>query len=131
MTIYLAGSWTQKSAVRYARGKFQAAGIKVQSDWIDSPDEAGHVELRASAYRDLQQLHGADALVIMSVERSEGKASEFMFAYCAGKPIVVVGNHDLNIFYHLDKVTLVNTIQEAIDSLHQLVEVKLDALRHG
>ncbi len=117
MTIYLAGSWTQKSAVRYARDKFQAVGIKVQSDWIDAPDEVGHEQLRASAYRDLAQLDGADAFVVLSVEKSEGKASEFMFAYCNSKPIIVVGNHDLNIFYHLDNVTLVNTIQEAIDAL--------------
>ena len=58
MTIYLAGSWSQKSAVRYARDKFQAVGIKVQSDWIDAPDEVGHEQLRASAYRDLAQLDG-------------------------------------------------------------------------
>ncbi len=121
MTIYLAGSWRLKSSVRYARGKFEAVSIKVQSDWIDSPDEVGHAELRASAYRDLQQLEGADALVLMSVEKSDGKASEFMYAYCNRKPIVVVGNHDLNIFYHLDNVILVNTIQEAIDALRVAV----------
>lgn len=124
MTIYLAGPWVCKPLVREARASLEAAGIIVQADWIDKHG-SGDAEVAAAwqteAYRDLEQVRGADRVVVIAVPgiKSEGKASEFMAAYLWGKRPIVIGDHTQNIFYHLDQVVRVATVEEAIDALHQ------------
>jgi nucleoside 2-deoxyribosyltransferase len=120
MTIYLAGPWVCKPAVREARAKFEAAGIKVQADWIDGHGEAlTEKDCRDQAYHDLEQIRGADALVVLSLLKSSGKESEYAFAYAWGKPTISVGNESDNIFYSLAHNTCVNTVEEAIDALYR------------
>ena len=124
MTIYLAGPWVCKPAVREARAKFEAAGIKVRADWIDfhgdiaDDDPDREAKLQHEAYHDLEQIRGAEAFVVLSIEKSSGKESEFMYAYLHRKPCIVVQNVSNNIFYHLAAVTRVNNVEEAISALH-------------
>lgn len=118
MTIYLAGPWSRKPDVRIARAQFEAAGITVQSDWIDfHPDGiVDPTELQRQAYKDLAQINNADAFVVLNLEVSEGKASEFMYAYCNAIPCISVGETP-NIFHNLAAVNRVATVEEAIRAL--------------
>lgn len=122
MTIYLAGPWACKPAIREARAKFEAAGIHVQADWIDhhGAAEGDPAELRRQAYHDLEQIRGADRFVVLAIPgvKSEGKASEFMYAYQGRKHPIVIGDSSQNIFYSLPQTTCVDTVEEAIDALH-------------
>lgn len=121
MTVYLAGPWSCKPEVRAARAQFEAAGITVLSDWIDHhPDGTVEpAELRRQAYKDLAQIHITDAFVVLNLEVSEGKASEFMFAYCHQIPCISVGPTP-NLFHHMAKVIHVATVEEAINAVHQI-----------
>ena len=118
MTIYLAGPWARKPEVRLAREEFQRAGFDVCADWIDwhGISEPTDAVLREEALHDLRQIHSADAFVVLNLELSEGKASEFMWAYSKHKPTVSVGP-TTNIFHTL-ATHRVNTVEEAIDALH-------------
>ncbi len=134
MTIYLAGPWHRKPDVRLARAQFEAAGIRVLANWIDHHSGAHSAEeLQEQAYTDLMQINEADGIVVLQLEKSEGKSAEMMYAYCNYRhsepdsfllrPIIVVGEHDIenpvNIFHYLPGVTRVHTIEEAISALRQ------------
>jgi hypothetical protein len=133
-TIYLAGPWHRKDDVRLARAQFRDAGIRVLADWIDHHNGSHTAaELQAEAFRDLMQIDEADALVVLQLEKSEGKSAELMFAYCNyritsfpaanRRPIIVVGEHDLanpvNVFHYLPGILRVHTIEEAIHALRE------------
>ena len=120
MRIYLAAPFNRKADTQKARAQFEAAGIDVKSDWIDfHPDGVvDAAELQRQAYKDLAQIDAADAFVVLNLEVSEGKASEFMFAYCNEIPCISVGPTP-NIFHHLKNVIRVETVEEAIAELQQ------------
>ena len=122
MTIYLAGPWDAKPAVRAARQQFEDAGITVLASWIDHHGKADDDarELACQASIDLRQITEAHVFVVLAIPglKSEGKASEFMYAYTRDKRTIVVGDHTQNIFYHLAGVELYKTVEEAIHALH-------------
>ena len=137
MTIYLAGPWDAKPAVRAARQQFENAGITVLATWIDHHGSADDDtrELSRQAYIDLHQINKAEVFVVLAIPglKSEGKASEFMYAYTRDKRTLVVGDHTQNIFYHLAGVELYKTVEEAIIALHtpRYEETVSDLSAHG
>jgi nucleoside 2-deoxyribosyltransferase len=115
--IYLAGPWARREEVRAARDKFTAAGVNVKARWIDlSPtpeDEKNPVVLTGEAINDLEDLDNADAVVVLNLEKSEGKAVETGYALAAGVPVIIIGERT-NVFHYLPEVSIVETIEEAI-----------------
>ncbi len=118
--VYLAAPWSHKADARLARAKFEAAGITVQADWIDLHPEgvSDHALLQHEAYRDLEQIRGADAFVMLALGPSSGgKDSEFMAAYLWNKPCIIVGDTG-NVFFHLASVEMVMSVEEAISAVY-------------
>jgi nucleoside 2-deoxyribosyltransferase len=123
MRIYLAGPWARREEVREARKAFLAAGIEVNAQWLDVPDiaQAGQTvetqehlyDLRAEAQRDLDDIAKSDAMVVMNLEKSEGKAVEQGIAIAQGLPLVVVGRRS-NVFQYLERVRVFDTVDDAI-----------------
>ena len=137
ITAYLGGPWDCKPAVRAARQQFEDAGITVLASWIDHHGKADDDarELSRQADIDLRQINEADVFVVLAIPgiKSEGKASEFMYAYTRDKRTIVVGDHTQNIFYHLAGVELYNTVEDSIRALHtpRYEETVSDLSAHG
>lgn len=124
--IYLAGPWVRRADVREARNVFQQSGIAVGSRWIDF-DAEGQDEHNAStqqreALNDWEDIHAADALVLLNLEKSEGKAVETGMALVRGIPVIVIGQRS-NVFHYLPQVTIVETIGDAIAKLQDGITV--------
>ena len=120
MTVYLAGPWIAKAQVKEARAKLEAAGIKVRASWIDNHGSDSHAGLQREAIVDFNQILEADALVLLNLAKSEGKATELGYAYGLGKRILVVGRPedlDRNVFYNLPHIEHFPALEGAIQCL--------------
>ena len=120
MKIYLAAPWVNQVEARQARDLFVARGITVTSGWLDHANTDDPCELERQALSDLADLESANAFVLLNLGKSEGKAFEFGYAYATDMTCVVVGPREGNIFYHLPDVSVVETIEAAIDRLWEL-----------
>jgi nucleoside 2-deoxyribosyltransferase len=131
-SIYLAGPWAQREAVQEARRQLMAAGINVNAQWLDveMKDGAGDTaesqaaagyDMSAEANRDLADINKSDAMVVLNLEKSEGKAVEQGIALEKGLPIIVVGKRT-NVFQYLPKVTVVDNLYDAIGKVYELYE---------
>lgn len=131
--VYLATCWVNKVEALAAQEKFEAAGFKVVSHWIkhhqDAADKAGETrttvnlldydfgELQDQAAEDIRDIINADYFVILNLGLSEGKAFEMGFAYALTIPIILVGERTNNIFYYLNSVTQVGSVEHAISHI--------------
>ena len=113
--IYLAAPWKDRDHAREVRGHFQAAGIVVNSRWLDfegdeslSPDEVK----RQEALNDIEDVVSADTVVVLNTSYSEGKAVETGMAILLMKGLILVGQPS-NVFHYLD-FPKVDTVEEAI-----------------
>lgn len=126
--IYLAGPWARRDEVRLVRDVFQEAGFTVNARWLDvqahvnstaygdSVDDL--VGLQREAVRDLEDVAKSAVMVVVNLEKSEGKAVEQGLALSRGMPIVVIGART-NLFQYLPHVTVVDTPMEAIRYLER------------
>lgn len=123
--IYLAGPWVRRAEVRIARNVFVQSGITVGSRWIDfdagSVNEYDPSVQAREALNDWEDLHEAEALVLLNLEKSEGKAVETGIALTRGIPVIVIGQRT-NVFHHLPQVHIVETIGDAIARLHEGIQ---------
>lgn len=116
--IYLAAPWKHRETARQVRDAIQATGFLVISRWLDI-DEKTAVQ-KEEAANDLQDIIDSDCMIVLNLEKSEGKAFEQGYAHGLGVPIIVVGQQRLNVFQHLDEITLVETPADAIDKVKEL-----------
>ena len=120
-SVYIAAPWKHKPDALIAQGLFEEAGWTVTSHWIkyhsdaQPGNEKDFGELRIQAHADLDAVKTASLFVILNLLKSEGKATELGYAYALGKPIILVGERERNIFYYLDSIHQVDTIQKAIE----------------
>ena len=125
MIIYLAAPYARKSDAIAAREAFRAAGITVNSRWLDFELPPGvttssHETLRTEAEHDVEDILACDVLVVLNLEKSEGKAWEQGLAYGLHIPIVAVGKPEHCVFHHLDYYEWVSTVEAAIDAVCHL-----------
>ena len=73
----------------------------------------------------MDDIDAADVLVVLNLEKSEGKAFEQGYAYCRRIPVVIVGEPRLNVFQHLPDVIVVEDVSAAIDWLMDFVPRKV------
>lgn len=120
MVVYLAGPWARRSEVRTAREILQRAGITVNSRWLDfdsdANDEHNADVQRREAETDIQDIQAADILVVLNLEKSEGKAFEQGVAFMLGTPVVVVGAIS-TVFQQMAGFTQVDSLFDAIEHL--------------
>lgn len=123
LSVYIASPWVRKDEARSAKDKFEAAGYKVTSHWIDHHsdaelgDPAAEQELQEQAMEDVEDIVKSDVFIILNLEKSEGKATELGFAYTLGKLIILVGKRERNIFYYLPEIYQCDSVEEAIEGL--------------
>lgn len=98
LTIYLAAPWVRRAEARVIRDYLVSQGFSVPCRWLDV-DETRTTE-EEEAVNDLYDIEQADILVVLNLEKSEGKAFEQGYAYSAGKPVYYVGDR-LNVFQTL------------------------------
>ena len=109
MRVYVAAPWKRKQDA-------------ITSRWFEHPgdpnDCAGLTEsvdeVRAQAAEDIYDVLSAEALVVLNLQQSEGKAVETGIALMAQIPVISVGPRS-NIFQTLG--TEVATVEEAIQVL--------------
>lgn len=112
MNVYVAGKYTAKERLKGERERMRAMGFKVDSLWMDQPEEGytfnGRTEgerwKRAydEARRDVENLQFVDAMVIDTQDESTtgGREVELGIALSRGIKVVVIGPVR-NIFHHL------------------------------
>ncbi len=119
MKIYVAGPWVRKAEVIEAANLLRAEGHFITSRWFehvgDPKDNTGSSlpadEIRFQAEQDILDVLAADVIVVLNLEKSEGKAVETGVALANGIPLISVGKRS-NIFQILG--TEVATIEEAV-----------------
>ena len=116
--IYLAAPWKNRIEARAARDVLVAAGFYVTSRWLDV-DETQTTQ-QQEAINDIFDIHNAQALVVLNLSLSEGKAWEQGYAYAMDIPIIAVGGPIRCVFQHLDTIQKVETLTDAILALKML-----------
>ncbi len=122
-TVYLAASWSERGKASAAKYELQRAGIRVVSTWTEQADENDPVSLSVNAANDERELQSADAIILLNLAKSEGKATEWGMARQAGKLCILVGPREGNIFYNLPGIVQCDTLQDAIAYLKPLTFV--------
>ena len=120
MTIYLAGPWVDRKAVKLVAKLFQERGFSLTSTWHDSHEDLQEEEFQARADKDCRQLLAADVFVVLNWCKSEGKATELGLALAWDKPCIVLGPRGPNIFHYLPEVFHAPTFERAVDELTRL-----------
>lgn len=122
MKLYVAAPWVRKADAIEQSQAFIEAGHEVISRWFHHEGPAGDPtgalmdpdEIRRQVAEDIEDVRRCDVLVVLNLQKSEGKAVETGLAIAAGKPIISVGPRS-NVFQIL--ATEVNSVEEAIDVL--------------
>jgi nucleoside 2-deoxyribosyltransferase len=108
MKVYVAAPWVRREDAKAFGERLLNAGIVVTSRWFnhqgDPSDNTGGkldpVEVQRQAREDIFDVCQADFLVVLNLERSEGKAVETGIAISNGIPVISVGKRS-NIFQSL------------------------------
>ena len=106
MTVYLAGLFDSRARLRAERARLIAAGLAVNSTWLDAPEDASYAKPEAPlgqiATKDLDEIDAADLLIVdtLDVTPRGGREFEAGFAVGRGKPVLVIGPAR-NVFHHL------------------------------
>lgn len=122
MRVYVASPWKFKDDARVVAVQLRDIGYTVTSVWHDDhPDTQDPVELAREAQTDFMGVVSADVLLVLNREHvSEGKAVEQGIAIGFQVPIIAVGSRRQNVFQYLPVVTLVPTLEAAIEELRKI-----------
>lgn len=110
MKVYIAAPWVRRPEAIAVGEQFKAAGHELTCRWFhhetdgDPNDSTGvtcnAASIRYQANEDIVDVRKADVLVVLNLQKSEGKAVETGIAIAAGIPVVSVGPRS-NIFQSL------------------------------
>jgi nucleoside 2-deoxyribosyltransferase len=136
MKVYIAAPWVRRTEAIEVGKQFTAAGHEVTSRWFfhevvgDPQDSSGlssprQDSIRAQAQEDINDVRRADALVVLNLQKSEGKAVETGIAISAGIPVISIGTRS-NIFQSLGYE--VPTVDDAL-TLLSCLETQRQRLR--
>lgn len=127
MKVYIAAPWVRRPEAIAIGEQFKAAGHELTSRWFyhvsdgDPMDATGLTcnpeSIRFQATEDIADVRRAHALVVLNLQKSEGKAVETGIAIAAGIPVISVGTRS-NIFQALG--IEVATVDEALKALASL-----------
>ncbi len=122
MRVYIAAPWVRKQEAIAAGELFKAAGHVITSRWFshegDPTDSTGFAgpdaEIKRQATEDMLDVLLSEAVVVLNLEKSEGKAVETGIALVASIPLISVGPRS-NIFQSI--CTEVATVEDALKAL--------------
>lgn len=123
MKVYIAAPWVRKADAVRAGEMATAAGLIVTSRWFnhegDPADSTGITvrdsEIHHQVLEDMADIYSADYLMVLNLERSEGKAVETGIAIQLGIPFVCVGPRS-NVFQILSE-GMFDSVYDAIQYL--------------
>lgn len=120
--VYVAAPWKRRLEAIEAGKVLAAAGFELTSGWfyeteVEGDLTAGNDALRPHALRDLQDVSRSDVIVVLNLEKSEGKAVETGAALISAIPVISVYGRS-NIFQSLG--IEVDTLDAAIAAIHTL-----------
>ena len=120
MNIYVAAPWAHRSTAKTTAQQLRDADYKITSRWHDiwalEDDSTDPLILEQEAEMDLSDVEDADIVLVLNIEKSEGKAVEQGFALGLGIPVLVVGKRT-NVFHYLPEVTIMPDLARAIEYL--------------
>lgn len=122
MRIYVAGPWAHRHTAKDAAQTLREAGHEIVSRWHDiwaDADTTDPLMLEQEAVLDLQDVDASNVVVVLNIEKSEGKALEQGFALALGIPVVVVGARS-NVFHYLPQVRIQPDLASALECLSWL-----------
>jgi nucleoside 2-deoxyribosyltransferase len=122
MRIYIAAPWVRREEAIEIAKRFEAEGYEITSRWFkhdgDPNDSTGincdQDEIRKQATEDWEDVATSDWVVVLNLQKSEGKAVETGLAIASGVPFISVGQRS-NIFQSLG--VEVETVEEALEYL--------------
>lgn len=134
MKVYVAAPWRRKPDAIEAGKTLTAAGYEVTSRWFDhdgDPNDPSGIntplhQIQQQAREDIQDVLRANALVVLNLQKSEGKAVETGIALAHGIPVISVGDRS-NIFQALgfevatleDAIARLNVLRSAIEDIRE------------
>ena len=116
MNIYLAAPWSHRHKARQVAQQLRDAGHDLVSRWHDVwalTDTDDPLMLEQEAAMDLQDVEDSDIVVVLNIEKSEGKAVEQGYALGLGIPILIVGLPRGNVFQWLPEMHVVADLPNA------------------
>lgn len=120
MRIYLAAPWKHRATACEAMDRLVAAGYENGARWLRGhEDTTDPVRLQAEAKHDFIDVIDADVMVLLNIEKSEGKAVEQGIALMRGTTIVAVGQPS-NVFHYMPQYIWVDSLEAAILALNEL-----------
>ena len=109
--VYVAGPWARRHTAKIVAAQVRA-GHWVTSRWHDL--DAGLLPADdVEAAHDVKDIWAADTLLLLNLEKSEGKAVETGLALAWNLRIIVVGERS-NVFHHLPHIILVDSVAAAL-----------------
>jgi hypothetical protein len=115
--VYVAGPWKHRKDAAEAAGHLAAAGHEIVSRWhgLAWAEDTDDVEILCQEARnDWDDISQACVMVVLNIEKSEGKAVEQGIAMMRGIPIILVGSERFNVFQYLPMFTLVQSLATAL-----------------
>lgn len=120
MRVYVACPWKHKHEAISAAILLRVKGYEISSRWHDlisdgkeSDGSDTHPDIcRQEAVHDVADVISSDVVLVLNIEKSEGKAVEQGIAIAHGIPIIVIGTRS-NVFQYLPTVRVVSTLVEA------------------
>jgi hypothetical protein len=129
--VYVAAPWVHKEDAKVVARQFEAAGFEISSRWHDKhhegPDQdKDHTILAQEATDDIHDIINSNGMVVLQLEKSEGKAFEQGFILAASqftgmnnKIIVVTPDGTRgNVFQYLNEIyTVVPDVDSALQEM--------------
>lgn len=125
MKIYLSGPWVERADMEEYAARLVGEGHLITHPWWDVEAGLNEAELdapflRGCAEADVRGVLNANVVLVINSQKSEGKAVEQGIAIANKKPILVVGKDNTHIFQHLPFYRMVNTFDDAIETLRTI-----------
>jgi nucleoside 2-deoxyribosyltransferase len=118
--VYVAAPYVHKVYAKGVADTLRENGFEVTAHWVDRENDSNDTAvLRAEALQDWTDVRAADALLLLNLGKSEGKATEQGFALELSKPIIAVGKPS-QVFHHLPQYTWVETVGKAMEALEEI-----------
>ena len=121
MKVYLAAPWKHRFVAELVAKQLRNAGNVVVSRWHDEwahrdDSTVSDDQFRQEALYDYNDVLRSEIVMVLNIEKSEGKAVEQGIALAEGIPVLVVGDKT-NVFHYLETFTFVKTVNEAVKYL--------------
>lgn len=125
MRVYIAAPWKHRVTAASIAQLLRTTGFIISSRWHDQfPDNSAETIDPAVALRealcDWADIEAADAMLVLNIEKSEGKAVEQGMALVMGLPIVVIGGEKFHVFQYLATYRFVESLEAAIATLRDI-----------